>query len=90
MKVLDTQKDDDFGELKRRSVHRDTETDPARNPVLRLVRRFVPSTDEYHGQRLWVKKSGKWVATPLFTGTRKRFIAGDPMNPATNSVAGRS
>ncbi|HSJ20312.1 MAG TPA: TerC family protein [Nocardioidaceae bacterium] len=46
--------------------HRDTETDPARNPVLRLVRRFVPSTDEYHGQRFWVKKAGKWVATPLF------------------------
>jgi tellurite resistance protein TerC len=47
--------------------HRDTETDPGRNPVLRLVRRFVPSTDEYHGQRFWVKKAGKWVATPLFT-----------------------
>ena len=47
--------------------HRNDETDPGKNPVLRLVRRFVPSTDQYHGQRFWVKKAGKWVATPLFT-----------------------
>ncbi len=46
--------------------HRDTETDPGRNPVLRLVRRLVPTTDEYHGQKFWVKKAGTWVATPLF------------------------
>ncbi|MEO8555983.1 MAG: TerC family protein [Actinomycetota bacterium] len=47
--------------------HRDDEGDPGRSPVLKLVRRFVPSTDEYHGQRFWVKLSGRWVATPLFT-----------------------
>jgi tellurite resistance protein TerC len=47
--------------------HRDEDPDPERNPVLRLVRRFVPSTDDYHGQRFWVKKAGRWVATPLFT-----------------------
>jgi tellurite resistance protein TerC len=47
--------------------HRNDEMDPARNPVLRLVRRRVPSTDEYHGQKFWVKQEGKWVATPLFT-----------------------
>jgi len=46
--------------------HRNEESDPGRNPVLRLVRRFVPTTDEYHGQKFWVKKAGKWVATPLF------------------------
>ncbi|WP_206051842.1 TerC family protein [Nocardioides ferulae] len=47
--------------------HRDDEMDPSRNPVLRLVRRWVPSTDEFHGQKFWVKKAGTWVATPLFT-----------------------
>jgi tellurite resistance protein TerC len=47
--------------------HRNEETDPGRNPVLRVVRRFVPTTDELHGQRFWVRKAGKWVATPLFT-----------------------
>jgi tellurite resistance protein TerC len=46
--------------------HRDEETDPSRNPVLRLARRYIPSTTEYHGQKFWVKQAGKWVATPLF------------------------
>jgi tellurite resistance protein TerC len=46
--------------------HRNEESDPGRNPVLRMVRRFVPTTDEFHGQKFWVRKAGKWVATPLF------------------------
>jgi tellurite resistance protein TerC len=46
--------------------HRNEHMDPGRNPVLRLVRRFVPTTDEYHGQKFWVREAGKWVATPLF------------------------
>ena len=45
--------------------HRDDELDPGRNPVLRLMRRWVPSTDEYDGQRFWVRRAGRWVATPL-------------------------
>ena len=48
-------------------LHRNEDGDPGRNPVLKLVRRFVPLTDEYHGQRFWVRLSGRWVATPLFT-----------------------
>jgi tellurite resistance protein TerC len=46
--------------------HRDHETDPSSNPVLRLVRRLVPTTDRYHGQRFWVRQAGRWVATPMF------------------------
>ena len=46
--------------------HRDEQLDPARNPVLRWAKKRVPSTDEYHGQKFWVKKAGTWVATPLF------------------------
>ncbi len=46
--------------------HRNEESDPGRNPVLRLVRRFVPTTDEYHGKKFWVREAGTWVATPLF------------------------
>ncbi|WP_043643057.1 TerC family protein [Nocardioides alkalitolerans] len=45
---------------------RDEELDPAANPVLRWFKRRVPSTEEYHGQKFWVKKAGTWVATPLF------------------------
>lgn len=48
-------------------THRNDGIDPSRNPVLRLVRKRIPSTDEYHGQKFWVKRAGTWVATPLFT-----------------------
>ena len=44
--------------------------DPERNPVIRLVRRFVPVSTEYHGQRFWVRAEAggrlRLVATPLF------------------------
>ena len=40
--------------------------DPSTNPVLKLARRLIPLTDEYHGQRFWVREGGRWVATPLF------------------------
>lgn len=33
--------------------------------ILRLVRRFLPLTETYDGQRLMVKKGGKLLATPL-------------------------
>jgi tellurite resistance protein TerC len=47
--------------------HRNEETDLGRNPVLRLVRRMVPTTDEYVGERFGVRRAGRLVATPLFT-----------------------
>lgn len=48
-------------------THRNDQLDPSRNPVMRWVTTWVPSTPEYHGQRFWVRKAGRWVATPLFT-----------------------
>jgi len=39
--------------------------DPGRNPVLRLLRRRVAMTDEYHGQRFFVRQGVRWVATPM-------------------------
>jgi tellurite resistance protein TerC len=39
---------------------------PERNVVLRLVRRVVPSTNEYDGQKLFTRRTGVWLATPLF------------------------
>jgi tellurite resistance protein TerC len=41
------------------------EVHPEHNPVLRLVRRVIPSTTEYNGQHLFVKHAGKLLATPL-------------------------
>ncbi|HEX2027103.1 MAG TPA: TerC/Alx family metal homeostasis membrane protein, partial [Nitriliruptorales bacterium] len=46
--------------------HRGTEVHPEENPVLRMVRRIVPSTNEYDGQRLFTRRHGRLLATPLF------------------------
>lgn len=46
--------------------HRNEHADPMRSRTLRLVRRWVPSTDEYHGQKFWIRQGHRWVATPLF------------------------
>ena len=40
--------------------------DPSDNPVLRVARRLIPSTPDYHGKRFWVRQDGRWLATPLF------------------------
>jgi tellurite resistance protein TerC len=41
------------------------EVHPEQNPVLRLVRRVIPSTTEYNGQHLFVRHGRKLLATPL-------------------------
>lgn len=46
--------------------HEDEEIHPENNPVLKLVRRFIPSTSEYHGQAMFIREAGKRLATPLF------------------------
>ncbi len=45
--------------------HRGGEVHPERNPVLRGLRRFVPITAEYRGQRFFVKEGVKRYATPM-------------------------
>jgi tellurite resistance protein TerC len=46
--------------------HKEAEVHPENNPVLKLVRRVVPSTSEYDGQKLFSRRTGKLLATPLF------------------------
>lgn len=46
--------------------HADTEIHPEQNPVLRLVRRVVPLTNDYDGERLLTHRGRRLVATPLF------------------------
>jgi tellurite resistance protein TerC len=46
--------------------HDETEIHPEKNPVLRLIRRVVPSTTEYDGQKLFTRRLGRRLATPLF------------------------
>jgi len=47
--------------------HRNEHIDIANSRLLRWFRRTVPHTEEFHGQRFWVKKAGVWVATPLLS-----------------------
>ncbi len=50
----------------RLSRHEGVEVHPEKNPLLRWVRRAVPMTDDYQGQKLFVRRSGALFATPLF------------------------
>ncbi len=44
----------------------ESELDPSRNIVLRLAKKILPVTDQFHGSKFFVKSGGKHVATPLF------------------------
>jgi tellurite resistance protein TerC len=48
------------------ATHDAGEIHPERNPVLRLVRRFVPVTADFDGQKLFTRENGRRIATPLF------------------------
>jgi tellurite resistance protein TerC len=49
----------------RMAFHRDEEIHPERNPVLLVVRRMLPMTADFKGQRFFVRQAGKLYATPL-------------------------
>lgn len=42
------------------------EADLGKNPLLRLCRRFLPTTEQYHGESFFVIREGRLLATPLF------------------------
>src|SRR5215212_7202150 len=46
--------------------HDETEVHPDRNPVLKMMQRILPSTSEYDGQKMFTRRTGKRLATPLF------------------------
>jgi tellurite resistance protein TerC len=45
---------------------KEKEFDPSRNKIIRLVRKFIPVTDNYHGHHFFVTRDAKRYATPLF------------------------
>lgn len=51
----------------RMAFHDESKSDPTRNPVVRLFKRFVPTTDDYDGQKFFTRRNGKLLATPLLT-----------------------
>jgi tellurite resistance protein TerC len=46
--------------------HDEAEVHPEDNLALKLVQKIVPSTPEYDGQKMFTRKSGRRLATPLF------------------------
>lgn len=48
------------------ALEKDKEVYPERNPVLKLVRRFFPTTKSYYGSKFFIRRMGKLMATPLF------------------------
>jgi tellurite resistance protein TerC len=50
----------------RMGVQSEENPHPESNPVLRLVRRLVPMTVEYHGSKFFTIENGRRLATPLF------------------------
>jgi tellurite resistance protein TerC len=53
----------------RMATHAEHDIDPTGNPVIRLVRRFIPVTDAYHDHKFFVRPDGaaaRLFATPLF------------------------
>jgi len=49
----------------RMARQREDHVDPSRNPLLRLLRRRVPMTDDYEGQRFFIRRAGRVLATPM-------------------------
>ncbi|MFE9021119.1 TerC family protein [Streptomyces sp. NPDC007808] len=48
------------------AVSKDEEVHPDRNPVVRLVRRIIPTDARFHGDRFFTRVGGRRVATLLF------------------------
>ena len=44
----------------------DEKVEPEKNPLVRLVRRFMPITKRMVGDRFFIRRRGIWAATPLF------------------------
>ncbi len=47
------------------AFEKDREMDPGKNPILRLVKRFLPVTESYEGGRFFVRRAGRIFATPM-------------------------
>jgi tellurite resistance protein TerC len=50
----------------RMGLQKHKEIHPEKNPVLRLFRRFMPVTDDMEEGRFFVRRGGRYAATPVF------------------------
>ncbi len=47
-------------------LQKNQEIRPEKNPLLKLLRRWMPVTEQYEGERFFTQKAGHFLATPLF------------------------
>ena len=48
-------------------IQKDKNIEPHKNPIIQLIKKLIPVTNEYHGDKLFVKiQKGVLAATPLF------------------------
>jgi tellurite resistance protein TerC len=47
-------------------VKRESEIHPERNPIVRWFKKLMPVTNEYRGEKFFVRENGVLLATPLF------------------------
>jgi tellurite resistance protein TerC len=50
----------------RMAIQRNEEVHPENNPVVKLLRRVMPVTENYEGEQFFVRRMGRLMATPLF------------------------
>jgi tellurite resistance protein TerC len=50
----------------RMALQRNEEVHPENNPVVKLLRRVMPVTENYEGEQFFVRRMGRLMATPLF------------------------
>ena len=46
------------------ALQRHDTMDPSKNPLLRILKRWMPMTSEFQGDQFFVKQAGRWIATP--------------------------
>jgi tellurite resistance protein TerC len=50
----------------RMAIHRNEEMHPEQNPVVKLLRKIMPVTENYEGDHFFIRRAGRLLATPLF------------------------
>lgn len=48
------------------AFEKDSKIDPGRNPLLKLFRKLMPVTESFEGDKFFIKRAGRMMATPLF------------------------
>ena len=48
------------------TLQKDKKIQPEKNPVLKLLHKIMPVDSSFDGGRFFLKKQGRWFATPLF------------------------